>query len=73
MDDFYAVALFEGGLWPVGATDDVAIQLNREALGRERQMLNEVRKVYGIWQVARFAVDLDKQLDCFLSNFRLDE
>jgi hypothetical protein len=73
MNNLYAVAFIDGGLLPVGAADDPVVQLDGEAFGRERELLDEFGQRDCVRHVARFAVDLDQQVFRFLSSFRLDE
>jgi hypothetical protein len=61
MDDLDAVAFFERGLLPVGSADDLAVEFNGEAFGREREVLDEFGERDGFGHVALLAVDLDNQ------------
>lgn len=62
VNDLKAVAVVDDGLRPVGAADDPSIEFDGEAFGRERQMADELGESDGVWNVARFAVDLYEQV-----------
>lgn len=69
MNNLYTVAFFQINLLPVGAPDYFAVQFNRQAFGRERQMIDQFSKRNVIGHVARFAVDFDKQLSLLPPDF----
>ena len=68
MNDLDLIALTDAGLLPVGAADDSLVQLNGEAFGRKREMIDEFGKCDRICHVPRFAVDLDQQVFDLPSN-----
>ena len=57
VNNLYAVVFFQNGLRPVLAAHDLAVALNSEAFGREREMRDEFRQRHFWGHLSRFAVD----------------
>ena len=61
VDDLDAVAFRESGGGPVGSSDDVAVEFDGEALGRERQLFDEGEQGCPLGQLLRLTVQLYAQ------------
>ena len=61
MDDLYAVAVGEGRGGPVSAADDIAVEFDGDALGRERELFDEGEQRRPLGQFLRLAVQLYAQ------------
>jgi hypothetical protein len=70
VNDLYVVAFAECGVGPVGAAYDQVVQFDGEALGGERQALDQLLERRVLVYLASLAVDFDLQ-PCH--SFRMDE
>jgi hypothetical protein len=61
MNNLNAIIFIEQSLRPVGASNDMAVEFNRQAFGCECEMLDEFRHSAVHGQFERFAVHFDNQ------------
>jgi hypothetical protein len=76
VDDLDAVAFAERDLRPLGAADDIAVQLDGETVWRERELFDETRERRPLFNPFRLAVEFDLHvsstlpgLDCSSPHF----
>ena len=61
MNNLDAIIFIEQSLRPVGASNHLAVEFNRQAFGCEREMIDEFCHSDVQGQVERFAVHFDNQ------------
>jgi hypothetical protein len=61
MNDLDAVAFGQGGVRPVGAAHDLAVQFDGQALGREGQMIKELAEGHLLRHFTLLSVDRNAQ------------
>jgi len=61
VDDFVGVVWLDGGFGPSGSGENVAIAFDGDALDVDAEMLDKLKDVQAVGNVAGFAVDGDGQ------------